>query len=314
MRLTTRAMGGLFQKKPSEPPPLTGDPLLQGALARFLKGDFATVDRLLSLDPPDLRYFYAFQLAEKLTRQQIAACGTDRPSALLLRAAHGPQWAWEARSNAVARDLSSGQVQSFADRLGVAAQEIEALPETDPNRWALMLIVAKGKNMPLMESERLYGRVGPEHYFGAANYLECQCKKWAGTHQRALDFACGAAEKAHDGSLMGALVASALIEQWLYASSFEKNAEEAARILCDQQLINLSLKAHQRSLGSPHFEETPSAIDPRNTQAFWFYLSKQRDPLRVELQKLGKRFTRWPWCYLGPPGKTYGEARKFAGL
>ena len=314
MRLTTLYMGGLFQKKLSEPPPLTGDPLLQGALARLLKGDFTVVDRLLSLDPPELRYFYAFQLGEKLTRQQVLACGTERPSALLLRAAHGPQWAWEARSNAVARDLSSGQVQSFADRLGVVAQEIEALPESDPNRWALMLIVAKGKNMPLMESDRLYGRVGHEHYFGAANYLDCQLKKWAGSHQRALDFACGAAEKAHEGSLMGALVASALTEQWLYAGSFEKNPEEAARIIADQQLINLSLKAYERSIGSSKFVETPAAVEPRNAQAFWFYLSKQRDPLKVELQKLGKRFTQWPWCYLGAPGKVFGEARKFAGL
>ncbi|MFN8608031.1 MAG: hypothetical protein U0931_10910 [Vulcanimicrobiota bacterium] len=307
-------MGGLFQKKLSGPPPLTGDALLQGSLSRLLKGDFTAVDRLLALDPPDLRYFYAFQLAEKLNRQQVLACATAGPSAVLLRAAHGPQWAWEARSNAQARDLSSGQVQSFAERLAVVGQEIEALPDNDPNRWALLLIVAKGKNMPLLESERLYARVGGEHYFGAANYLDCQLKKWSGSHQRALDFAVGAAERASEGGPMGALVAIALIEQWLYAVAFEKDHEEAARVTVDAQLIRMSLKAYERSLGSPRLTESPHMVEPRNHQAFWFYLSKQREPLRCELQKLGKRFTEWPWCYQGAPAKVFTEARKFAGL
>ncbi|MBS2037050.1 hypothetical protein JST97_18830 [bacterium] len=304
----------MFQKKPPGPPPLTGDVLLQGALARLLKGDFTPVDRLLRLDPPDLRYFYAFKLAEKLNRQQVLSCATAGPSGSLLRAAHGPQWAWEVRSNAQARDLSSGQVQSFAERLAVVGQEIELLPEADPNRWALLLIVAKGKNMPLLESERLYSRLGGEHYFGAANFLDCQLKKWSGSHQKALDFAVDTAERSAEGGPLGALVAIALTEQWLYAGAFAKDQQEAARVLADPQLARLSLRAYERSLGSARLVESPYMVEPRNHQAFWFYLSKQRDPLRAELQKLGKRFTQWPWCYLGEPATAFIEARKFAGL
>lgn len=316
-------MGGLLQKKPGAPPPFAGDPLLPGVRAQFLKGDTKQLERLLSLDSAEDRYFFAKEIVEGLPRENVerwAEQQPDNPAACWLRACHGPVWAWDARSAAVASQVTAGQWAEFARRLEISRKDVETfrrLRPQDPNGLAMLLIVAKGENLTLQERTAIYDelhRLDPQHYPGARNYLDAILKKWGGSHEMALDFAMRSMRGAPPGSSMGGLVLAAMVEEWLCRMAFDGDPDGAADFCESAPVLELTQEAYTCSLGSQAFVETAFTVHLRNETAFWLYLTGAAAALKVELARLGKRVTRWPWCYMGEPGKIYADARKYAGL
>ena len=118
-------MRSLFGAKPIRPVAFDGVRELEEALAGFRKGESGQLEALLSHPRANHRYFFAFEAAEVVERPLVEAWANHHLSALLLKAANGLIWAWQARGNQAASRTSAEQFLGFG-----------RLPQ-DPNPLAL---------------------------------------------------------------------------------------------------------------------------------------------------------------------------------
>lgn len=316
-------MGGWFARKPVQPPALTGLPDLQYAHGTFEMGNYAPLEKLLSHPRADHRYFYASEVAALVARQQVEAWAAECPGhapALLLKAVHGPIWAWQARSAKQACAVTEEQWRGFEERLDSAQQDLEemirAFPQ-DVNFLAVQLQLAKGLDWPLEEKRALFERarqLDPNHYAMHRIHLDGILEKWGGTHRETTEFALGLVRGGSPaGSELGCLLHVAYTEKWLFHHAFE-NDPQLARDMCNAlPVIAATREAYEHSLGSPEHQEWPGSVEARNETAFWLYMCGQKSLLKREIQAIGPRLLARPWKYLGDPATVYAEARKLAG-
>ncbi len=312
-------MGSLFGAKPIRPVAFGGVRELEEALAGFRKGESGQLEALLSHPRANHRYFFAFEAAEVVERPLVEAWANQYPDhlpALLLKAANGLTWAWQARGNQAASRTSAEQFLGFEDRLKVVAhdlQELERRLPQDPNPLALQIILAKAQNWPGPARRQLFERavaLEPDHYPAHRNYLDGLLMKWGGDHRQAADFALQAARGAAQGSDLGCLVFVAYLEQWLYHQAFERQPALAAEFCQRHDVVATTREVYSRWAASPDW---PGAPEARNHAAMWLFLCGQKDLLRQELKALGPRLRESPWDYLGQPAEVFARARKYAG-
>ena len=303
------------------PLPFSGDRELQAAFTELRKGKTKSTQQLLAHPDPNARYFYAFELGSVVTRELVESWCQSQPDcqeAVFLRAAQGPQWAWQARTAQVAALVNSDRRAEFSRRLNFVRQDLEGLIQRnpkDPNPHALLLIVAKGEDRPASERQAIWKQMFelyPNHYAGNRNYLDSILAKWGGSYQQTMEFTRQVMEACPEGSEIGVLTLVALTEHWLYLDAFEKQPEQASQFVQESASHSLAAQAYQRSIGSDLFQFGVSSINACNEAAFWFYLSQQPQYLKRELTRIGDRCTASPWDYLGPVSVIFEKARKFA--
>lgn len=305
----------------SDEPDLGGPPGRRAAEA-FGRGDPSVLLSLLRSDDPDpndSRAFWLLALGDDLALEEARAWVQREPSEPLAWVVVGfacVEEAARARGTDRAHTVSDGQWKDWfawmeeAEQAFVRAAELDP---RDPTPWWGLVQTALGLEVPMAEAEARFEELlarDPGHGHGYTQMLNYCTKKWHGSHEAMFAVARRAREGAADGSDLHLVPFRAHIERWLYARLFDKDVEGAERYLADPAVRAELEEAHDAFNRAA--SERRTTIYLRNAAAVWFYLARDDERLKRELERIGPRWTS-VWEYLGG-AKTWRKARKRVGL
>ena len=241
--------------------------------------------------------------------EQNARCG----EAYLVRGAHGVQWAWAARAGG--DPGGSTGANSFQERLQMAESDLQKAARLLPKNAApyiQLILCSIGKSDPPAKVNQYFQAAKTRapnswnaHLF-AQTYL---CQKWMGTHEKMFSFSKKTMLGSRRGSGLGAVVAVAHVERYLYLLAFERDEAAAENYWKRASVRDDLMAAYRHSLGAPNYRET--AVTPWQRNHFAFALSSagmtvQAGPL---FESLGKTHTEFPWTYFGDPTFVFVDAK-----
>ncbi|MGE0709732.1 MAG: hypothetical protein AB7N76_22075 [Planctomycetota bacterium] len=315
-----------------------GDPTARKLEAALQGGDWSSVHRHLEgvrdwgkreFLVEALSAYEVFQGREALLDQW---CRSKPDSALgfLLRGRWRINAAWKARSGGVASQVTQKGWELFFSLLTLAEEDLAKAAEldrADPTAHALRVITARGLQLGADEARARFTaatELDPHHRLAHAMLLQQLCKKWSGSHEAMFQLAHDALAKAPAGSVLGGLVPQAHAERWLYAVGMADSAADdpewfgkGDRYFQDPAVCEDLVKAWDRSLGSPWFRDSETAVPARNYFAFCFHLAGDQDRARAALEPLGlEKVLSIPWSWLGKgePDAAVNHARAACGL
>ncbi|WP_229700843.1 hypothetical protein [Streptomyces camponoticapitis] len=222
------------------------------------------------------------------------------PDALLVKAEHRVQQAWEIRTGARASDVSPDQFRAFFALLDDAVPVISAATElnpTDPVPWQVALTHARGSQAPRAVFDAYWAEAtarAPHHYGCHLSALQYLCDKWYGSHEEMFDFAERAAAEALPGSKLNALPLLAAVEYDVVADGAP--SEGGGPI--DRSRIHAALRrAQELSDAYPH--DDPEVAGVRNHLALMLILADRHGEALEQFRAVGVHATEYPWAYLG---------------
>lgn len=242
------------------------------------------------------------------------------PVPLLLRGYHSFKWAWEARTGAMAEDVSRSQADLFHERLWAAQADLQRSRELrgdDANcHWGL-LAVGVGLSIPRSDAVVLFEdgiRHDPEHTGLHRSMARLLCKKWHGSHKEMFEFARQVSAAAPDGSLTQLVIPYAHTERWLYRAVFEDDA--AADDYWDSGSVRREIiEAYERGIGSPAHQPSRLTREISNDFAFCFGCLQDRERLAVTLRSIDNRPTEFPWSFKSAdPARSFRKVKRWAGV
>ncbi len=164
------------------------------------------------------------------------------------------------------------------------------------------------------EENRLFSEAvirDPENWVAHMHRLTGLSEKYNGSHDSMFEFAYESAAKAAPGSLLPVLLTKAHSEYWKYQYKFDQNEEEAARYLHSPHPREVTIEAYNQSLANFGYEPR-HAVFARINAAGWFWLVKEREPLRRELELLNGSICDDHWKWVGTWGDL-DKAKEFSG-
>ena len=296
-------------RRKQEPDPTHGDPHAVALLDALERGEYAPLRDVFAncRDSCDRQFLIGAllgdvddDLMQPLTRW-VEEHPKDPNAHLLLGSAY-IHWAWEARGGGRAADVKTQGWVGFLARLEAAATHLEAaahLAPHDPLPPARMIIVCMGQSRPIDDMKRYFKRVTaiePYHLSAHSSALHYLLEKWGGSHEKAFKFARTRAAAAPEGNDLGALIADAHIERWLYGQSFD-NDESYKGYFHRPDVSEEIAEAYQRSLGSPRYKIARTTPYAANCFAYTLWRSGHEDLAREAFQILGDRVSLLPWQF-----------------
>jgi len=239
----------------------------------------------------------------------------QEPLAWLLRGVHSFAWGCEARGDGREDTVSDIGYRLFFQRLEAAWADLMQAANLDPSQveaLGYLINCAIGRNLKKSTVEKLINRarkIDPnafQPHFSTVSYL---CQKWHGSHREMFQFARAVLKKSPEGSSLGALIASAHIERYLYASSFAPDEQQLAATYWQQPAVGKEiLQAYHHSIGSPHYQPNAMAA-PHNLFAYVLAEIDAGNEAAKECEIIGKRPQLYPWGYFGGAEKVYKKRR-----
>ncbi|MFE6024058.1 hypothetical protein [Streptomyces niveus] len=285
-------------------PPTPG---LRAALTAAYAGDHAPARDLLAATRLgaewERRGGYVPRLAESALHSPgwldawLAESPRD-PDALLVKAEHCVQQAWEIRTGARASSVSRDQFQAFFALLDDAVPVIGAAAElnpTDPVPWQVALTHARGSQAPREVFDAYWAEAtarAPHHYGCHVSAMQYLCDKWYGSHGEMFDFAERAAEEALPGSKLHALPLLAAVEYDVVADGGNGGAG------IERSRIHAALKRAQE-LSDAYPQGDPEVAGVRNHLALMLVLADRHGEALEQFRAVGSHATQYPWAYLG---------------
>ncbi|MEV8398982.1 hypothetical protein [Streptomyces niveus] len=285
-------------------PPTPG---LRAALTAAYAGDHAPARDLLAATRLgaewERRGGYVPRLAESALHSPgwldawLAESPRD-PDALLVKAEHCVQQAWEIRTGARASSVSRDQFQAFFALLDDAVPVIGAAAElnpTDPVPWQVALTHARGSQAPREVFDAYWAEAtarAPHHYGCHVSAMQYLCDKWYGSHGEMFDFAEGAAGEALPGSKLHALPLLAAVEYDVVADGGNGGAG------IERSRIHAALKRAQE-LSDAYPQGDPEVAGVRNHLALMLVLADRHGEALEQFRAVGSHATQYPWAYLG---------------
>ncbi|MET4927579.1 hypothetical protein P3L51_35360, partial [Streptomyces sp. PSRA5] len=221
------------------------------------------------------------------------------PDAVLVKAEHRVQQAWEIRTGARASGVSRDQFQAFFALLDDAVPVIGAAAElnpTDPVPWQVALTHARGSQAPREVFDAYWAEAtarAPHHYGCHLSALQYLCDKWYGSHTEMFDFAERAAEHSLPGSKLHALPLLAAVEYDVVADG---TPPEGGPI--DRSRIHAALK-RALELSDAYPPGDPEVAGVRNHLALMLVLGDRHGEALEQFRAVGAHATEYPWAYLG---------------
>jgi hypothetical protein len=293
------------------------------AKAILENNDLEALKRLFAAIPGNWadRYFYSMAMSRhfplSLLEQWVHADPASA-DAHLVYGARLVQWSREARGYGLGKTVTEERAQEFFRRLVQTREVLERcanLHRDDPTPWAYLVMVAiysqAGEELEKDYFEQAIER-DPGNWTAHMNRLTGLTEKYHGSHAQMFNFARDVAYNAREGSLLPALLLKAHSERWKYLAIFEGNDAKAHGCLQDQDAIDETLDAYQRSLGTHRYEKR-AALLARINAAGWFWLIGHRDILRAELRELDGCIHDIHWRWVGTEGNL-SKAKTFAGV
>ncbi|MGW8667110.1 hypothetical protein [Streptomyces niveus] len=285
-------------------PPTPG---LRAALTAAYAGDHAPARDLLAATRLgaewERRGGYVPRLAESALHSPgwldawLAESPRD-PDAVLVKAEHCVQQAWEIRTGARASSVSRDQFQAFFALLDDAVPVIGAAAElnpTDPVPWQVALTHARGSQAPREVFDAYWAEAtarAPHHYGCHVSAMQYLCDKWYGSHGEMFDFAERAAEEALPGSKLHALPLLAAVEYDVVADGGNGGAG------IERSRIHAALKRAQE-LSDAYPQGDPEVAGVRNHLALMLVLADRHGEALEQFRAVGSHATQYPWAYLG---------------
>ncbi|MGW6509596.1 hypothetical protein ACWGCP_18940 [Streptomyces niveus] len=220
------------------------------------------------------------------------------PDAVLVKAEHCVQQAWEIRTGARASSVSRDQFQAFFALLDDAVPVIGAAAElnpTDPVPWQVALTHARGSQAPREVFDAYWAEAtarAPHHYGCHVSAMQYLCDKWYGSHGEMFDFAERAAEEALPGSKLHALPLLAAVEYDVVADGGNGGAG------IERSRIHAALKRAQE-LSDAYPQGDPEVAGVRNHLALMLVLADRHGEALEQFRAVGSHATQYPWAYLG---------------
>ncbi|MEV8409059.1 hypothetical protein AB0R12_25695 [Streptomyces niveus] len=285
-------------------PPTPG---LRAALTAAYAGDHAPARDLLAATRLgaewERRGGYVPRLAESALHSPgwldawLAESPRD-PDAVLVKAEHCVQQAWEIRTGARASSVSRDQFQAFFALLDDAVPVIGAAAElnpTDPVPWQVALTHARGSQAPREVFDAYWAEAtarAPHHYGCHVSAMQYLCDKWYGSHGEMFDFAERAAGEALPGSKLHALPLLAAVEYDVVADGGNGGAG------IERSRIHAALKRAQE-LSDAYPQGDPEVAGVRNHLALMLVLADRHGEALEQFRAVGSHATQYPWAYLG---------------
>ncbi|MFF2642352.1 hypothetical protein ACFVUB_21220 [Streptomyces niveus] len=282
-------------------------PELRAALTAAYAGDHAPARDLLAATRLgaewERRGGYVPRLAESALHSPgwldawLAESPRD-PDAVLVKAEHCVQQAWEIRTGARASSVSRDQFQAFFALLDDAVPVIGAAAElnpTDPVPWQVALTHARGSQAPREVFDAYWAEAtarAPHHYGCHVSAMQYLCDKWYGSHGEMFEFAEGAAEEALPGSKLHALPLLAAVEYDVVADGGNGGAG------IERSRIHAALKRAQE-LSDAYPQGDPEVAGVRNHLALMLVLADRHGEALEQFRAVGSHATQYPWAYLG---------------
>ncbi|MFD7513609.1 hypothetical protein ACFV85_02205 [Streptomyces niveus] len=282
-------------------------PELRAALTAAYAGDHAPARDLLAATRLgaewERRGGYVPRLAESALHSPgwldawLAESPRD-PDAVLVKAEHCVQQAWEIRTGARASSVSRDQFQAFFALLDDAVPVIGAAAElnpTDPVPWQVALTHARGSQAPREVFDAYWAEAtarAPHHYGCHVSAMQYLCDKWYGSHGEMFDFAERAAEEALPGSKLHALPLLAAVEYDVVADGGNGGAG------IERSRIHAALKRAQQ-LSDAYPQGDPEVAGVRNHLALMLVLADRHGEALEQFRAVGSHATQYPWAYLG---------------
>ncbi|MEV8351576.1 hypothetical protein ACFVTT_11375 [Streptomyces niveus] len=282
-------------------------PELRAALTAAYAGDHAPARDLLAATRLgaewERRGGYVPRLAESALHSPgwldawLAESPRD-PDAVLVKAEHCVQQAWEIRTGARASSVSRDQFQAFFALLDDAVPVIGAAAElnpTDPVPWQVALTHARGSQAPREVFDAYWAEAtarAPHHYGCHVSAMQYLCDKWYGSHGEMFDFAERAAEEALPGSKLHALPLLAAVEYDVVADGGNGGAG------IERSRIHAALKRAQE-LSDAYPQGDPEVAGVRNHLALMLVLADRHGEALEQFRAVGSHATQYPWAYLG---------------
>ncbi|MEU5984323.1 hypothetical protein [Streptomyces sp. NPDC047434] len=299
----------------------SGEPEVRRVREAAEAADWATVRDVLEARPEsEDRVGLLWAVGETAgVERWIAEVLEAEPDAALPRLVAGIRhvsWGWEARTGARAQHVSREQFELFHARLRTAERWLYEVAEREPgwtSPWYGLQVTGRGLQVGLPTARRRFEatvRRDPHHLGAHQQQLQQVCDKWGGSHEEMHAFARKSAFDAPGGTLLGQLVATAHLEEWLSLDS----GPDAAYM--GRPAVAASLReAADHSYRHPDFVRRGAWLQVLNTFAMAFSLAGDRAAARECFQATEGRVTEFPWYYLdgGDPAAAYRKLRSSAG-
>lgn len=233
-----------------------------------------------------------------------------RATALLISGARHVNWGWEARTSALAVDVSQAQWRVFHERLRIAEELLLEAAELQPEwvtPWRRLLTSGRGMSLgPAVNETRLDAalRRDPLNLDAHIQWVSQLQPRWGGKPGEALAFAREAFAGAPDGNRLGCVIAMAHIEDWVESSR--------QNCLVTPEIQDELLEAAERSILHRAHVRRPGWQEDFNTFAMALSLASESIALPRVFRVLGGAYTPWPWKYMSQPEKMYARARRNA--
>ncbi|NGO81706.1 hypothetical protein G6045_39565 [Streptomyces sp. YC504] len=289
-----------------------GDPRVLAAVEAADAGDWTAVKTALA--PFDLGRDQAVlgQLTgiDGLEEWIVRAADEDeehRATALLISGAHHVGWGWEARTSALAKNVTREQWQIFYERLRIAEEHLLQAAELRPDwitPWRHLLTSGRGMSVDdsVKEARLAAGvRRDPLNLDIHLEWVSQLQPRWGGEPGQALEFARKAFAAAPDGHRLGCAVAMAYVEQWVESDDTD--------CLQDPRIRTELREAAERSVLHHAYERRPGWQGDYNIFAMALSLAGSSKASNV-FRELDGVFTEWPWTFMADPQKAYARFRK----
>jgi hypothetical protein len=208
--------------------------------------------------------------------------------------------AWNARGAHLARYVSQSQWEVFGNHLQHAERVLADATALDPANaaaWTARITTARGLSLTADESRRRYQRAA-EHcdtpYIAQAQLLQNLCPKWQGSLAEMHAFARECLAEAKAGSLGGAIVANAHVEQAFTATYLREISEYLGQRKVRDQLT----AAAEHTVLHPEFAPCHGDVAANTTFAFASHTGGDFTQAARHFAALGSRAAEYPWHVL----------------
>ncbi|GLR69185.1 hypothetical protein [Agaribacter marinus] len=266
------------------------------------------------------RYFYSVSISRLFPLEILERWSNEEPNsadALLCYGARLVQWSWDARGYGRGAQVSEKKWEIFFERLDktrtVLMKCAEAMP-SDPTPWAYMIIVSTW-NSDDHDARASYFEEAverdPYNWAAHMHMVIALSEKWGGDNEEMILFAEQASDTAPVGTDLPAILIKAYLEYWKYLDVFQDKPVEASAFIKAEEIQTKAGTAYLRSLGSEQHTETAVSIFARYNTSAWFWVVKDQERLKNDLNILNDKIEDIHWRWAGPEGEL-SEAREFA--
>jgi hypothetical protein len=180
-------------------------------------------DFLEGITDPDDRDFYTAAVVAQPGRpewlERWLAAKPNSGITWLVRGMHAVQWAWEARGSGWSDTVTAQGWKDFRERLAMAEQELHRAAElapADPTPWVALMWSAIGSQLGIDVIHQRFEQATRRHAFNRnahTSWLQAQCAKWFGSHDKDIRFARKTVAQLPEGHTLHVLIAIAHVER-----------------------------------------------------------------------------------------------------